>query len=145
MAIAKLYWERTGNPLSVWRAYSESRNAGHPVPEWVYEYFDRVSANLWNLSVADGINPLQNKRKVDRAIAKALEMKARGKHGGKNVFSTFHDNDMVLATEVYVYVIDGHKPGLACKYVSNDHKGKPSASTVKRAWKKYRPIFFSEE
>jgi hypothetical protein len=145
VAIAKRHWENTGNPLSVWRAYSESRNAGLAVPEWVYKYFDRVSINLWHLSVADGINPPKNKRQVDRAIAAALEMKAKGKCGGKNVFSTFHENDMVLATEVYLYVIDGHKPGLSCKYVSNDHKGKPSTSTVKRAWKKYRPIFYPED
>ena len=145
VAIAKHHWESTGNPLSVWRAYSDSRNAGLAVPEWVYEYLDRVSMNLWHLSVADGISPLQTKRQVDRAIAKALEMKTKGKTGGKNVFSTFHDEDMVLATEVYLYVMDGHKPGQACEHVSKDHKGKPSTSTVKRAWKKYRSIFFPEK
>ncbi len=145
VAIAKLHWENTGNPLSVWRAYSESRNAGLAVPDWVYEYFDRVGLNLWNLSVTEGLNPPKNKRQVDRAITKALEMKAKGKCGGKNVFSTFHEKDMELATEVYLYIIDGNKPGLSCKYVSNDHKGKPSTSTVKRAWKKYSPIFFPEK
>ena len=43
--LARKQWEKNSNPLHVWRAYSECRSAGVVIPEWIYEYFDRVGAS----------------------------------------------------------------------------------------------------
>lgn len=130
-------WEKNGNPLNVWRAYSECREACVEIPEWVYEYFDRVGDNfLYLLDAPPG------KGKVSNAIAEALGMKAEGKGGRANVFADLngHTDEMIMAHDVDCLIEDGHKPGLACEQVAGEAKkrtGKGSISTVSRAWKKW--------
>ncbi|MEN8204377.1 MAG: hypothetical protein ABFS24_00065 [Pseudomonadota bacterium] len=140
-------WERTGNPLNVWRAYVECRDHSLEMPEWVYEYFDRVGGRLWDLSYPG--RPKPGKGTVSATIAEALEMKGRGKSGRGNVFTVFEaKNDSTsLAVDVYFYLEQGHKLGMAYEYVAGDIKkktGKGSKSTVIRAWEEWGPILFEE-
>ena len=39
-------YEDTGNPLAAWDAYLMARRKGEPVPDFVFEYLDRVAENL---------------------------------------------------------------------------------------------------
>jgi hypothetical protein len=48
------YYNETSHPAHAWRAYSEARNAGLEIPDWVHRYFQNVCANIEWLLQGDG-------------------------------------------------------------------------------------------
>jgi len=71
-------YERTGNPLYVWRGYDICRDlldknvsqARHPFPTWILDYLDRVTNSLWQLH-NEG---LSNQQKTAPLILQAFGM-----------------------------------------------------------------------
>ena len=79
--LAKANYDTDGNPLYVFECFWFLRQIGHPIPEWVLEYFEHSAEKL----LAIPGNPTS----PSSAIAEALGMKKPGRSGAGNVFSTY--------------------------------------------------------
>ena len=49
IAHARKRYEKDRNPLYVWQAYMETRHAGLDLADWILEYLDSVSLEIWSL------------------------------------------------------------------------------------------------
>lgn len=135
IARGKLEYDRTGNPLHVWFAYAECRSAKLQIPEWILNYLDQVTENLWKLS--RGPRPGEENptpEKAAPAIAKALGMRG-------NVFNNFQGQDVShqsMAHELICRILDGCKETIAAEEIARDWG--VSRSTILAAYKKYIDI-----
>ena len=138
-------WQRTGNPISVWRAYVMCRDAGIEIPEWIYSYLDAVARNIWDMTTADSVLPA--KGEILPAIAEAFAMKRKGKSGWGNVFADHmaETDKVMVCMRVDWYLRGDEKLHLANEYVADEYKAKGekmSASKVRRIWDELGPICF---
>ncbi|MBI2526747.1 MAG: hypothetical protein HYY95_27690 [Candidatus Rokubacteria bacterium] len=128
-------YDKTKNPLLVWRAYLECRAAKRPAPKWVLSYLDRVARRFWLWSMNGGARPPSD---VSVAIAEALEMKRPGRGGRGNIFTRFSDSKNVgLSIAVSHRLRDGDKLYVAIEAVAAEKN--LGRATVWRAWRKYPP------
>ncbi|MEW8440972.1 MAG: hypothetical protein AB2689_22730 [Candidatus Thiodiazotropha taylori] len=122
-------YEKTNNPLYLWEKYTECRNVGAPIPEWILEYFDQCAKNLeilWQ-NAEDNISP----KDPAKAIAKAFGMVS---HGRGSVFTETSRRRQEIA--VHMKLCLGDDPKLKPDQLYDDiakiygvHR-----STVQRAW-----------
>jgi hypothetical protein len=125
-AVEQQKYEISKNPLLAWRVYRVCRQVGLPPPNWVFEYLDRVAANLGQLEEKTFSKPAAK-------VAEALEMKAPGKTGRGNMFSVEGDLAWTkLAVPVYHYLQQGGQETFAFLVVAEECG--MSESTVRRAW-----------
>ena len=79
-------YKRTNNAVYVWRAYRTARAADVPIPEWVFQYFDRCALAILG-------RPMNA-----RTALRALELKAGG--GGpsaaRRAATADRDRDIVI-------------------------------------------------
>ena len=129
---AKIDFEKSGNALHVWFAYKTAREAGYrPIPEWILEYLDRVSENLYASSF-----PGPFPKNPASAALEALELKRSGKSGRGNPFKDFFQTEhFEMAAKVLELLQAGEKKYIAYEIVAQEYK--KSEATVRRAWKRY--------
>ena len=143
-------YRRTGNPLFLWRAYSNLRALGEPLPAWMLEYFDRIARELLAMNadrrgqkIADG---------TQRLAETFMGTRRTGRGGVGRVFDQFDNEirDYDLAQEVHELVVDGLPQDRAINQVVdarrrlNAEGGSSEAvarPTVRRAYEKHRAGF----
>ena len=133
--VARVAYERDGNPLEVWWAYWQARDSGQPVPDWVLTYLDRSAEALLNLA-RDSAHG-KSVTAPSTAIAEAFEMKRPGQGGRGSVFSEFTKRKWLwYAFLVVLYMDKGDQETYAIENAAR--KLGASAATVRRAYKKFK-------
>ena len=78
----------TSNPLFVWAAYQVARQAGLPIPAWVWEYLDRGAKELLNWrDVIDG----RERNDPVAIMARAFGVTPR-KRGPRTIYNEFAEH-----------------------------------------------------
>ncbi len=133
-------YERTGNPMYVWRAYSVCRELldGDVIasfPDWILAYFDRVVENL-----KARVDTPPSSGRVATAVAEAFEFKDVGQTGRGTPFSRMNQDQeaVLLAASVRCHLRAGHKLYLAIEYAAQEHG--VSATTAQRAYAVFESV-----
>jgi len=134
---AEIDYQKTGNALHAWYAYSLCRRFGLPVPAWVQNYLDRVAMNFLRLlQPADELPPEQR----PGPITDALEMPAPGKAFKQVNGSSF----MPIGINVqWAMQTTGLQETYAIEQVAAKHG--ISASTVRRYWMRFQELMGSSK
>ena len=135
IAHARERYEKDRNPLYVWQAYLETRRAGLDLADWILEYLDSVSLEIWSL--AQQVGHGQQPSDVWGAVAEALKLKQPGRTGRGTVFTDMFDKNWIfLGCMVAFYMEQGDQETYAIEDVAK--KNGVSRSTAHRAWKRYQ-------
>jgi hypothetical protein len=149
---ARRQFETSGNPLFAWDSYARARSDELPIPEWVLLYFDATARRLGGVvQQAQAGQPIA---RPGNKVAEAFGMKVTG---SGSVFARFAgvwlDWDWAaIGSQVAGYIRQGDKESFAIENVFKDltfadeeaqRRGLrrslvPSASTIGRAWRRYK-------
>jgi hypothetical protein len=142
-------YEKTGNPVHAWDAITSCLAVGLALPEWTRKYLYEAGSQITQLSRSR----VPAKNWIDRAVAKALGLRAKGAHNPfRDVWRPGHE--LLIALEVLQchgrHSVPPFSWGLAAvfeKVAETHHERcgdctrKISAAKVKQCWYKHAVQF----
>lgn len=144
-----LEFERTRNPLIVWRAYRMARGfrqgaADVPlaVPEWILKAFDEIAGGLLRIGGSASTSDCD----WQSSVVRSLGFQASPRGGPSNPFQADARSRDWYQFAVHMRVLidgDGQQETYAAEQVA-EQRG-VSATTVRRAWKEYAAVVRNED